>query len=380
MHADRHARFLALITGATIICALAGCVVAASWPARIDALATTSHTVRELSIPAPSPPVTKQAETVATAPLFLTSHPRVQPFLKRYQTTAARPSLIQTLQRGSRHLARIAVILAEESVPAELAYLPVVESNFRVHAVSHAGAVGHWQIMSRTGRRYGLRIDHYVDERRDPEKATRAAARYLRYLYERFGDWHLSLAAYNTGEAKIASIRARKKIDDYWEMIERGYLPRETAQFVPRFLAAMKIATAPETYGLQVSAPAPWEYELVRVDRSMPLNTVARLSGTDPSAIIDLNPALRCGMVPPDGYQIRLPKGSGRTFKVAYAQWPPAAQLELTRTHQVRHGENPGSIARRYGVSTATLMQVNCIRNPRTLQIDTKLAIPDRSI
>jgi membrane-bound lytic murein transglycosylase D len=238
--------------------------------------------------------------------------------------------------------------------------------------------------MRMTGQRYGLRIDGYVDERRDPIRSTRAAARYLRDLYDMFGDWHLSLAAYNSGEATIARVRERQNVSDYWEMTARGYLPRETSEFVPRFIAAMEIARAPEAYGFDVpttgfSQPS----EQVHVDRSITLRTIAKLSGAGVGDIQDLNPALRRGVVPPGGYQVRLPSGATTRFQRTFA----ALKVEEKRqgggavavTHRVRRGETPSSIASRYRVSVRALMQANGLRNARQMRIGSVLRIPGKS-
>jgi membrane-bound lytic murein transglycosylase D len=288
-----------------------------------------------------------------------------------------------SLERASNYLGTVTTILADEGVPAELAYLPIIESGFRLNAVSPAGAVGPWQFMRMTGRRYGLRIDGYVDERRDPIQSTRAAARYLRDLYDMFGDWHLSLAAYNSGEGAIARVRDRENVDNYWEMTERGYLPRETSEFVPRFIAAMEIARAPESYGFEMPAGYLQPSEQVHIDRSISLRTVAKLSGTGVDDIEDLNPALCRGVVPPGGYQVRLPSGATTRFRRTFA----ALKVEEKRqggvsapvTHKVRRGETPTSIAKRYKVSVRALMQANGLRSARQLTAGKILRIPGRS-
>ncbi|MFN8559910.1 MAG: lytic transglycosylase domain-containing protein, partial [Dehalococcoidia bacterium] len=184
-------------------------------------------------------------------------HPRVQTLVADYQTTK-RGTIERALQRGSKYLPGMKSTLREEGVPPEFAYgVPIVESGYSLQATSHAGAVGPWQFIRGTGQRYGLRIDGYVDERRDPEKATRAAARYLRDLYDRFGDWHLALAAYNTGEGNIERIRDNEGCESFWEMRERGYLPSETSEYVPKVLAAMEVARAPKRYGIEVTKSPP---------------------------------------------------------------------------------------------------------------------------
>ncbi|MGH7787208.1 MAG: transglycosylase SLT domain-containing protein [Candidatus Binatia bacterium] len=306
----------------------------------------------------------------------------MQDFVERYQGSL-RPYIQRALQRGSKYLPSMTTILAEEGVPPELAYLPIVESGYSVHAASHAGAVGPWQFIRGTGVRYGLRIDGYVDERRDPEKATRAAARYLRDLHDRFGDWHLALAGYNSGEGNIQRIQNSKACGDYWEMSERGYLPRETTEFVPRFLAAVEVATQSEEYGFDVPPSAPARFDLVEVTRPISLKAVAKLCGSSEAEIRELNPALNRGQVPPRGYAVRLPKGTGDAFQVALASYREPAPVvqprsRTARLHRVRRGDTVGSIARRYGVSASALMKHNGIRSARGLKAGATIKIPSK--
>jgi membrane-bound lytic murein transglycosylase D len=310
---------------------------------------------------------------------FDTSHPRVLRFVDRYRTSL-RTFMSRSLRRASHHLSEVTPILAAEGVPEELAYLPIVESGFRLDAVSRAGAAGPWQFMRRTAQHYGLRIDRWVDERRDIVKATRAAARYLRDLHDLFGDWHLSLAAYNSGEAKIARIRDSRDVTDYWQMIENGYLPRETSEFVPRFIAAMEIARAPHRYGFDVPESFSEPYQYVDVDRSISLDTIALLGGTDPTALQELNPALRREAVPPGGYRVRVPQGTKRRFEIAYAQLKrrQGSAARSNPLHRVRRGETPSSIALHYGVSVRELMRRNGIRDARRLRVGQLLRIPGK--
>jgi membrane-bound lytic murein transglycosylase D len=274
-------------------------------------------------------------------------------------------------------------ILAEEGLPPELVYLPIIESGFRLNAVSPAGAVGPWQFIRGTGKRYGLRIDRYVDERRDPEKATRAAARYLRDLYDMFEDWHLSLAAYNTGEGNVARVRDTAQTDDYWEMVDRGYLPSETRQYVPRALAAMEIGTSPEEYGFERPEGRPTRYDKVVINKPISLKVVAQLSGTSVEEVTELNPALCRGVVPPSGYEVRLPKGSRKTFETAYASYKFQKATVVAwdddpsyKKHRVRRGETISSIARRYKVSAASLIRANKLGKKRVIQVGKVLKIP----
>ncbi len=257
-------------------------------------------------------------------------HPKVGDFVSKYQTDL-RNFYGRALERSSRYLPRIESILQKEGLPTELAYLPLIESGFRPHAVSPAKAVGLWQFIPDTGRRYGLRIDRFVDERRDPIKSTRAAARYLKDLYGMFGDWHLSLAAYNTGEGRISRLLSASDASDFWELSERGYLFRETEDYVPGFLAALQIASHPEAYGFSRPKPAPLEYDLVHIEHVMPLSAIARWSEHPLSTIEELNPALVRGIVPPGGYTVRVPEGTRAQVQRAYTQLTPSELLALQR-------------------------------------------------
>jgi membrane-bound lytic murein transglycosylase D len=258
------------------------------------------------------------------------SHPRVDNFVTRFQTSL-RQFYTRALSRSGRYVPRMSSILQKKGLPQELAYLPLIESGYSPHAVSRAGAVGPWQLIPGTGRRYGLRIDRYVDERRDPVKSTEAAAEYLKDLHDMFGDWHLSLAAYNTGEQNIARILERRRIESFWEMSERGYLYQETSDFVPEFLAALQIAEAPEEYGFDAPDEEPAQYDIIKVNRSLSLSTVARLAGTSTQTVQELNPALRRGVTPPNGYAIRVPKGTREGVEIALANLPTTAVVRTTR-------------------------------------------------
>jgi hypothetical protein len=327
---------------ALLVVTIAGC--AASRPAGNEPLNWNADQGLSLTVQSTSNRTftsrAKPGGTIADDPRdeFAFSHPRIDDFVAQFQTNL-RQFFSGALSRSGRYVPRMAPILEKEGVPAELAYLPLIESGFREHAVSRAGAVGPWQLIPGTGRRYGLRIDSYVDERRDPVKSTQAAARYLRDLHDMFGSWHLSLAAYNTGEGNISRILERGHADDFWEMSNRGYLHHETENYVPEFLAALHIAETPEAYGFEAPEPAPLRYDLVKVKRSLQLNTVARLSGASADEIKDLNPALRRGVIPPQGYLVRLPKGTKETFQVALATYVEEPAPRVTHRGGKRHGK-----------------------------------------
>src|SRR6185369_13228173 len=213
---------------------------------------------------------------------FDVQKPAVQSRVEAFQTHL-RGFFDEALSRGAKYVPSMRDILVGEGLPAELAYLPLIESGYRPQAVSRAGAVGPWQFIPETGRRYGLRIDSLVDERRDPIKSTQAASQYLKDLHEMFGDWELSLAAYNGGENRVARILADKGAQNFWTMRDRGYLPSETSQYVPRFLAAVSIAKAPHQYGFIAPEDLPYHFETVNVDRQVSLSTAAGLCGVTAS-------------------------------------------------------------------------------------------------
>lgn len=256
-------------------------------------------------------------------------------------------------------------ILAEENVPHELTYLAMIESGLNPDARSWAGAVGMWQFMASTGRRYGLTVNAWVDERRDPEKATRAAARHLRDLHDEFDDWHLALAAFNCGAdcVRRAVRRSNAETPSYWDVHE--YLPHETQGYVPMFIAAARIMENPETFELKSPEPAsPLAYDYVPVHGSrLSLGTVATLADTTRSAIESLNPELRRSRVPPskERYYLRIPLGSYPRFAWNYADLPDEAKQPAT-AYTVRRGDTLSEIAVQFGISTDALRRLNGIR------------------
>lgn len=280
------------------------------------------------------------------------------------------------LVRGGRYLDHIRTVFAEEGIPRDLAYVALVESAFKTGAFSRARAKGVWQFMSATGRRYGLRQDWWVDERSNPDKATRAAARYLKDLHDIFGDWNLALAGYNAGERKVERGLKRYGVKDFWALRNTPALRRETRNYVPLIHAAILIAKEPELYGFHVKPQAPLAYERTTVRDAVDLRTVAECIEAPLDTVQVLNPALR-RLATPAGrsYALKIPKGTAGTLHQCLDRIPPERRVRF-RTHVVARGETLSGIARRYGTTTAHIAQANHIRRANRLSIGRKLIIP----
>ena len=246
----------------------------------------------------------------------ITLHPRVVSQAKQ-MTRGEGVTVRDALARSGRYIDIIARELQKEGVPPELAYLPAVESHFSAQAEG-AGTVGLWQFTSGTARRYGLMVTSQIDERRDPELASRAAARLLRDLYDQFGRWGLVLAAYNAGPARVQQALDRNPGADFWQLIDRGSLPAHTQKYVPKVLAVAAIASEPERFGMDGVEPLqPLSYETFSAREPLDVKTIASLSECSSSSISELNPALRRGMMP-KGMEIRLPEGHKARFEDNY--------------------------------------------------------------
>lgn len=283
------------------------------------------------------------------------------------------------LERSTRYLPMMQEVFAETGLPRDLVYLAMIESGFNNKALSRARASGPWQFMEGTGRMYGLSNNWWYDERRDPEKATRAAARHLADLYRMFdGDWYLAIAAYNAGAGKIRRAIERYETRDFWELTHGSYLKDETKHYVPKMLAALLIAKHPERYGFtDLSYQESLAYELVEIDSVTDVEVIARLAGSDYETIKRLNPELKRWSTPPGktSYPVRLPVGSAVAFAEQYAQLPVNQRANFV-AHKVVKGDTPAALARRYGVRTDDLLRFNQVRDARSLRIGQDLLIP----
>jgi membrane-bound lytic murein transglycosylase D len=289
------------------------------------------------------------------------------------------------LEREGMYGEYIRTQLREREMPEDLFYLAMIESGLSNRAVSHAAAVGLWQFIAETGRRYGLEVSGYVDERRDPVKATGAALDYLQYMYDRFGSWYLAAAGYNSGENRVARIMRemtgseRGTDADYWRIAHR--LPRETRDYVPLMLAAGFIGKDPNAHGFYgIEHQPPLAYDRVEVDGGVSLVAVAKAADVSEGMVRDLNPHLIRGVTPPGrSWEVRVPVGR-RAAVLANLERIEQEVRVATVVHRVARGETLTHIARRHGVRVEAIRAENPGLNPRRLQVGQSVRIPGGSV
>ncbi|MGH7387917.1 MAG: transglycosylase SLT domain-containing protein [Candidatus Rokuibacteriota bacterium] len=308
---------------------------------------------------------------------------QVQRFIEHY-TVDRREVVGMWLSRSQRYLGMIREVLRAQGLPEELAFVAMIESGYNPLAVSRAGAKGLWQFMAGTARRYGLRVDQWVDERFDPEKSTAAAAAYLRDLHRQFGSWVLAKAAYNAGEMKV--IRAIRALGttDFWTLAGSRFLKQETKEFVPAIHAATVIGRDPTRFGFEPTEPPALAFETLTVPAATNLRALALASGLPADAIRDLNPVLVRGITPPGGgpYRLKIPVGSAVRVGAVLQPKPASARgrkgavpVTGASVHVVRANETLGGIALRYGVSVADLVRWNDLDDPGLIRPGDRLRI-----
>ena len=288
--------------------------------------------------------------------------------------------LTDGLTRGAEYLPMIHEVFREEGLPLDLAYVPLIESAFKPTALSRASARGVWQFMRATGRENGLQHDWYIDERADPEKATRAAAKYLKTLHRLFdGDWHLALASYNGGPGRVQRAVKRSGIDDFWQLSgsKKKLLPRETRDYVPMILAAMIIARNPAQYGFEIPAAEPLAAERVTLSGPVDLRRIAEWAGVPADEIRALNPELRRWTTPvrDSAYEVRVPAGTAAAVSDAHGATAPEDAASL-QWYSVRKGESLPSIARKLRVSRTDLAEANFLPTTAKVRPGQKLVVP----
>jgi membrane-bound lytic murein transglycosylase D len=309
-------------------------------------------------------------------PLEMNSH--VEKALKLFKGKE-REFFLRAYSRSGRYRPAIVKALKEAGLPEELSWLPLIESGFKVRALSRARALGMWQFIASTGYKFGLKRDRWIDERMDPDKSTKAAIAYLTELHRIFGDWTTALAAYNCGEGRVLNrIRSQRinYLDNFWDLYQR--LPRETAFYVPKFLAVLHIVNDPAAHGFTLPpVEEPVETETVTIDKQVHLKTMAKYLGISYAVLKDLNPELRRNSTPNRPYAFKVSKGNGEVLLSKLGDipvWRPPTPTYVR--HKVRRGESLSVIARRYRTSVRAIVAMNGLKSSRYIKAGWTLKIP----
>jgi membrane-bound lytic murein transglycosylase D len=339
----------------------------------------------------------------ATDP-YLTQSEFVDQEIAFFQT-AFKERFEKYLSRSGRYLPIVRQIMKESEVHEDIAYLPLIESGFNPMAVSRAKATGLWQFMKRTAKQYGLRVDNWIDERYDAVKSTKAAMQYFKDLYALFGSWPLSMASYNAGEGRVGRALAKTGTSDYWELKATGKIPKETRDYVPKFMAATMIAKDPGAYGFSVSYEAPLDYDEVLVPKQTSLLAISRITKVSLADIKAYNPELRRGTTPPNypGYLLKLPFGTKETFLANRANLPKYVEEKVVRPrskrtkvsakskkqgtrpppsvnrhvkHRIKKGETVALLSQKYHISQNQIRKANRLKKNSVIRAGQSLLIP----
>jgi len=286
------------------------------------------------------------------------------------------------LSRSGQYLEMMKEILRKKDVPEDIVFLSLIESGFNPNAYSIARAVGPWQFIASTAKRYGLEIDWWKDERRDPVKSTEAAADYLKDLYGMFGSWNLAMAAYNAGEGKILRAIKRSKADDYWDLLGTKHIRNETKEYVPKFIAASLIATNPKEFGFDdIEYREPLNYDEVELDSPMDLAVAAECAGTELEVIKKLNPELRRWCTPPDvqKYTLKIPEGTRDSFLEKLSSIPEEDRFTIDR-YTVKKSDTFKKIARMKGIPESAILSLNSMEKIIPLKVGSKIYLPPKGL
>lgn len=283
-----------------------------------------------------------------------------------YFKTRGRAVFQRWLDRSARYIPVMKDIFRDKNLPEDLVYVAMIESGFNPYAVSWAKAVGPWQFMPATGKLYGLKIDWWIDERKDPIKSTQAAAEHLKDLHNLFGSWPLALASYNAGAGKVQRAVLRTRSEDFWDLKASRYIRKETKNYVPKYMAATIIAKNPEAYGFTVSGYEPFKFDEVVIEESVDLRLIARCADCTYEEIKELNPEIRRWVTPPyySRYTLRLPLGKKESFLLNYAAIPPEQKIKWER-HEVTRGQTLAGLAKHYNSTPEAIREINGLKKNR---------------
>ena len=302
---------------------------------------------------------------------------KVEQFIQYFQTRGRKP-FSNWLSRSERYIPFMRNLLKESGLPEDLVYMALIESGFNPYAYSRAKASGPWQFIYLTGKRYGLTSNWWIDERRDPEKSTIAAAKYLKDLYDMFECWYLAAAGYNAGERKIATAMKRYRTEDFWELTKYRYLKRETKDYVPQMIAAALIAKDPEKYGFfGIEYQEPLRYEKVKVPEVTDLRLIAQACEVTLDEIKELNPELSRWCTPPSfpDYEIKIPFGKKELFSKNFGTLYSGERFQF-KTHLVKKGDTFPKIANLYRVDLEPILEMNRLNKKSRLTTGMNLLIP----
>ncbi|HEX6101330.1 MAG TPA: transglycosylase SLT domain-containing protein [Thermoanaerobaculia bacterium] len=343
--------------------------------AELEAAYTHILTRTDVKVPPPDAPV---VDIEAAASIPIPEHRTINSAVRLFSVDM-KDSIQTSLLRSGKYRNLIDKTLEEHKLPKGLAYLPVIESAYLPTLTSRAGAYGIWQFMPDTAREYGLRVDWWVDERADPERSTRAAAAYLKDLHRMFDDWALALAAYNCGPGRVKRTLNEAGASTFWELLDNGFLPKETRGYVPTFFATLLIASDPETYGFELGKPHDADGKHVDVRGPVSLAYIAEAIGVDEDVLKDMNPALRRGVVPPGRAAVRVPSKHAETLLArADSLREEDAYVKFCR-FTLRDGDTVKKLARKIGTKPETILAMNNLDENDRVSAGKSIYLPVRA-
>jgi membrane-bound lytic murein transglycosylase D len=327
-----------------------------------------------------------QAQDTELEQIPVEINPLVEKWINYFQGRG-RKHMERYLARSTRYEKLMKKVLRDNGLPEDIFYIALIESGFTSHATSHASAVGYWQFIRGTGKRYGLEISRMVDERRDPVLATQAAAEYFKGLYSLFGSWYLAMASYNVGENRVKREVMKNSTRDFWELVRKKRLPRETMNYVPKFIAAKLIAKNPDQFGFDgIDYMPPIEFETITVKESLNLRVMAEKLSIPYEDFKAYNPKFKGEIAPAKNgvLDIRLPVGMSEAGIIAAASSVSdkvefIADTSDTQAYKVRRGDNLGSIARRFRTNIAYIRELNDLPRKSKLRVGQTIYVPDRT-
>lgn len=375
-----------LVTLSLVLAFLAGCAHKGATPADGAEGSNAEAEIKDIGsfrISDPEGPkvVDQELESIPTE-----VNPLVEKWIAYFQGRG-RPHMERYLARSTRYEKLMKKVLRDNGLPEDLFYIALIESGFSSQATSHAAAVGYWQFIRGTGKRYGLEISPFVDERRDPVFATQAAAEYFKGLYSIFGSWYLAMASYNVGENRVKREVMKHYTRDFWELARKKRLPRETINYVPKFIAAKLIAKEPDKYGFgEIDYLPPIEFDHITLNKAVNLRQISEKMNLNYEDFKALNPKFKGEVATLRGSELvlRIPPGTAEQAMLA-ANESVVENVQFiadsgdVQSYRIRRGDNLGAIARRYRTTVAYLRDINDLPRRKLLRIGMRIYVPDRT-